>query len=143
MLLRTLALTIAIQLTAGSANAVSESDNGVYLVVNTRGEVTTKAFRVSQFGSEWAVEDKKPDGSWSNVICEAECKMSVSTEANIQQFFPTATLSQITPDCIHSKAFAFCGYSLKSNPAFRGYLFVALTERQPIVLRLARVTPDK
>ena len=69
--------------------------------------------------------------------------MSVSSEAHIQQFFPVTTLSQITPDCIHSKAFAFCGYSLKSNLAFRGYLFVALTERQPIVLRLARVTPEK
>ena len=143
MLLRTFTLAIALQLFGGPANAVGESDNGVYLVVNTKGEVTTKAFRVSQRGSEWAIEDRKPDGSWSDVTCEADCRMSVSSEANIQQFFPTSTLSQITPDCIHSKAFAFCGYSLKSNVTFRGYLFVALTERQPIVLRLARVTPDK
>ena len=122
---------------------MSEADNGTYLIVNMKGEVTNKAFRVSQRGAEWAIEDKKPDGSWSDVTCAAECKLAVSTEAQIQQFFPAATLTQITPDCIHSKAFAFCGYSLKNNTAFRGYLFVALTERQPIVLRLARVTPDK
>jgi hypothetical protein len=143
MLLRTFTVAIALQLFGAPANAVGESDNGIYLVVNTKGEVTTKAFRVSQRGAEWAIEDRKPDGSWSDVTCAADCRMSVSSEANIQQFFPTSTLSQITPDCIHSKAFAFCGYSLKSNAGFRGYLFVALTEGQPIVLRLARVIADK
>jgi hypothetical protein len=142
-MLRTFTLALALQLFGLPANAIGEPDNGMYLVVNTKGEVTTKAFRVSQRGTEWVVEDKKPDGSWSDVTCEASCRMSVSSEANIQQFFPSTTLSQITPDCIHSHAFAFCGYSLKNNVTFRGYLFVVLTERQPIVLRLARATPDK
>ncbi len=143
MTFRTLIFAAFLQVACGLANAVVESDIGTYLIVNTKGEITTRAFRVLQRGKEWIVEDRKPDGSWADVTCEADCKMSVSSGAQIEQFFPSSTLSQITPDCIHSKAFAFCGYSLKTNAAFRGYLFVALIERQPIVLRLARVTPDK
>ena len=143
MSFRTLLLAALLQTICGLASAVAETDVGTYLIVNTKGEITTKAFRVLQRGKEWAVEDRKPDGSWTDVTCEADCKMFVSNDANIEKFFPVDTLSQITPDCIHNKAFAFCGYSLKTNAAFRGYLFVVLTERQPIVLRLARVTPDK
>lgn len=143
MLLRIFTLALTLQFFGASANAMSETDNGVYLVVNTKGEVTTKAFRVSLRGAEWVVEDKRPDGSWSDVTCEADCRMSISSEAHIRQFFPATMLLQITPDCIHSKAFAFCGYALKNNASAKGYLFVALTESKPIVLRLARVTSEK
>lgn len=71
MIVRTFTLAIALQLFGGPASAVGETDHGVYLVVNTKGEVTTKAFRVLQRGAEWAIEDRKSDGFWSDVTCEA------------------------------------------------------------------------
>lgn len=128
---------------SGAACAIDEQDQGIYLVVNTKGQVTNKAFRVSQRNSEWIVEDRKPDGSWVDVTCDAACQLQISTEGDIQRFFNASALAEITPNCIHSKAFAFCAYSLKKDPTFRGYVFVALTERSPITLRLARVVPVK
>ncbi len=127
----------------GAAQAVDDGDSGIYLIVNVKGELSNKSFRLSHTDAEWVIEDRKPDGSWASVTCEKDCKMLTSAQTDIQRFFPASTLLQITPDCIHSKAFAFCGYSLKSDAKFRGYLFVALTEAQPITLRLARVIPDK
>ncbi|HEX2650761.1 MAG TPA: hypothetical protein VHN19_12595 [Burkholderiales bacterium] len=128
---------------SSSLFAIDEQDKGIYLVVNTKGEVTTKSFRVSQRGSEWIVEDRKSDGSWVDVTCESDCMLKVSSESDVRRFFTESALSVITPDCMHNKAFAFCGYSLKTDYKFRGYLLVALTQQQPIVLRLARVVPDK
>jgi hypothetical protein len=95
-----------------------------------------------QGADQWTLEDRKPDGSWASVTCEKECTLRESSEADIQRFFPAATLAQITPDCIHNMAFAFCGYTLKTNTAVRGYLFVVLSYNPPVSLRLARVTPD-
>jgi hypothetical protein len=40
--------------------------------------------------------------------------------------------------CIHNSAFAMCKYSRKSAPKEQGYVFVALTEQQPIPPRLQR-----
>jgi len=123
--------------------ALNETDYGTYAVVDAKGQVTTKVFRVSQRNSEWIVEDKRPDGSWVAVTCEADCKLHTSTEGDVQRFFNASALAEIGPNCVHSKAFAFCAYSLKNNPTFRGYVFVALTEKSPIVLRLSRVVSDK
>src|SRR5256885_16879045 len=110
-MLRRIAVSAVLALAVCSpARAVDQRDNGIYLIVNTKGEVTTKSFRVSQRGTEWIVEDRKPDGSWVDVSCESDCKLVVSSEVDVQRFFPESALLQITPDCIHSKAFAFCGY---------------------------------
>ena len=130
-------------LSSASARAVDERDIGTYLLVNVRGEVTAKAMRLARSGNDYIVEDRRPDGSWHSVSCVSGCKMNPSSRADVERFLPSATLAQIDPSCIHSKAFAFCAYSLRSDANFRGYIFVALTEAQPISLRLARVVPDK
>ena len=133
------ALTVVMSLPAA---ALQPGDAGTYLVVNVHGQITAKAMRLVAGANQWTVEERKPDGSWSSATCEKECRLQTSTEADIQRFFPATALAQITPDCVHNLAFAFCGYSLKTNAAFRGYAFVALITNPPISLQLARVRPD-
>lgn len=126
-----------------SAQALDESDVGIYLVVNVQGQVTTKDFRLTKKDSGWAIEDRRPDGQWVDVTCVGDCVLRQSAKAAIQRFFSPDTLQQIVPDCIHNVAFAFCRYSLAKDPAFRGYALVALTQQKPITLRLAKVGAKK
>jgi hypothetical protein len=142
MRVRTLVFAALVLLASLPAVALQPDDAGTYLVVNVQGQITPKAFRMVQGASQWTLEERKPDGNWASVTCEKECTLRESSEADIQRFFPPATLAQITPDCVHNMAFAFCGYSPKANAALRGYLFVAMIANPPISLRLARVTPD-
>jgi hypothetical protein len=142
MLVRPLVFSLASLLLWQAAAAVEPGDAGTYLLVNTKGEVTPMAMRLSQSANQWTMEDRRPDGSWKSVSCGTDCSLRISSAADIQRFFPAATLAQITPDCIHNMAFAFCGYSLKTNATFRGYLFVGLVVNPPVSLRLARVIPD-
>ena len=52
--------------------------------------------------------------------------------------FDIQALSKIVPDCVNSRSFAFCRYTLIKDPTFVGYLFVA-TDRTPVVIiRLAK-----
>ncbi|MDP2033236.1 MAG: hypothetical protein Q8K29_07485 [Polaromonas sp.] len=142
MRIRTLVFAALVLLASLPALALQPGDAGTYLVVNVQGQITPKAFRMVQGANQWSLEERKPDGSWASVTCETECVLRDSSEADIQRFFPAATLAQITPDCVHNLAFAFCGYSLKTNALFRGYVFVAMIANPPVSLRLARVMPD-
>ncbi len=142
MRFRILVFSALVLLASLPAAALEPGDAGTYLLVNVQGQITPKAMRLVQGPGQWTLEDRKPDGSWASVTCEKECTLQTSTEADTQRFFPAATLAEITPDCIHNMAFAFCGYSLKTDAAFRGYLFVGLVVNPPVSLRLARVIPD-
>jgi len=142
MYFRTLVLTALALFASLPAAALQPGDAGTYLVVNVHGQITPKAMRLVEGVNQWTLEERKPDGSWSSVTCEKACRLQTSSEADIQRFFPATALAQITPDCVHNLAFAFCGYALKTNPAFRGYAFVALITHPPISLQLARVRPD-
>lgn len=136
-------IAIFVALLSGASFALDENDTGTYAVVDKNGLVTTKAFRVTKSESGWGVEDRKPDGSWSSVTCVDGCVLGISSPSDIQRFFSQPTLEQIVPDCVHNKAFAFCRYALTGNSLFRGYLLVALTEAQPISLRLAKIVKDQ
>ena len=122
---------------------LTEADHGAYAIVDIKGQVTNKVFRFSQRNSEWIIEDRRPDGSWVPVTCATDCKLSASSEVDVQRFFNASTLAEITPTCVHNKSLAFCAYSMKKGPAFRGYAFVGLTEKGPVALKLVRVSPDK
>lgn len=58
----------------------------MYFEVNAVGELTTKALRVPQRGTEWAIQDRKSDRSWPDVTCKADCRMAVSSEEHIPIF---------------------------------------------------------
>lgn len=122
-----------------STHALDASDHATYVVVHKDGHLTNSSFRVSQTRGQWKLENRLPDGRWDDVTCEGDCKLRESQVEHINGFFSTKDLEQINPDCVHNKAFAFCKYSLRTDSAFRGYLFVALVGPQPITIRLARV----
>ena len=121
-------------------HALDASDHATYVVVHKDGHLTSSSFRVSQTQQgQWTLEQRMPDGGWNDVTCEGDCRLQESQPEHISRFFTTKDLEQINPNCVHNKAFAFCRYSLRTDAAFRGYLFVALMNPQPITLRLARV----
>lgn len=122
--------------------AIDDSDIGTYAVVNVQGQVTKKEFRLVGKAGKWAIEDQQPDGQWVDVTCTGDCVLRASTRSDMERFFSAGVLEQIVPTCIHNGAFAFCRYSPVKNAAQRGYVLVALTQQKPIVLRLARVSPE-
>jgi hypothetical protein len=119
-----------------AALALDASDVGVYAVVHRDGHVTAKAFRVLQVEGRWQVEDRKPDGTWENVTCEADCVLEDSTAADVERFLGKLMAGELA-GCVHNKSFAFCRVTDDSHPGERQYLLVALTQEQPVVLRLA------
>jgi hypothetical protein len=138
MRLQTLLLSLASLLPWQQAAAVGPADTGIYRVVNGNGEVTSQAMRLSQAANRWLMEERRPDGSWASVSCEKDCTLQASSEYDIRRFFPAAALARITPDCIHNIAFAFCGYSLKTDAAYRSHAFVVLLTNPPRSVRLQR-----
>ena len=125
-----------------AARALDQSDVGYYKVLDQSGKLTSKTFRLLRVGSLWKVEDKQPDGTWQDVNCQGGCELQASKEADFKRFFPADDLSKVTMSCVHSVAFALCRYSRKAVSGERGSVFIALTEKHPIPLRLARVKSD-
>ena len=116
--------------------ALDQSDVGVYAIVHVDGHVTNKLFRVLHSSGSWKVEDKKPDGSWEDVTCEAECVLAESSGADVERFLGKAP-SGAHAECVNNTAFAICRTTDQAKPGARQYLFVALKQPQPIVLQLA------
>jgi len=119
-----------------TAFAFDQRDVGVYAIVHVDGHVTDKLFRVLHPNGGWRVEDKRPDGSWEDVTCEAECILVESSAADVERFLGKAPKG-VRAECIYNNAFAICRATDETKPSVRQYLFVALTEQRPIVLRLA------
>ena len=131
-----LAVVVVAFLMAPVALALDQSDVGVYAIVHVDGHVTNKVFRVLHPDGGWKVEDKRPDDSWEDVTCEAQCVLVESSPADVEHFLGKAPKGAHA-DCIHNTAFAICRATDEAKPSARQYLFVALTQEQPIVLRLA------
>jgi hypothetical protein len=125
-------------LAAATASALDASDAGTYRILNQQGQPTAKVFRLAGTPGSWRIEDKQSDGTWVDVTCEGGCVLKPSEEADHRRFFPVDDLSKVSLSCIHNEAFAFCRYSRSAEPGERGYVFIALTERYPIPLRVAR-----
>ena len=126
----------ALLVAPASALALDQSDVGVYAIVHVDGHVTNKLFRVLHPKGGWKVEDQKPDGSWEDVTCEAECVLVESSAADVERFIGKAP-SGTHAECIHNISFAICRATDQAKPGARQYLFVALTQQQPIILHLA------
>jgi hypothetical protein len=124
------------------SSALNSSDVGTYAVVHVDGHVTDMQFRVLRSEMSWSVEERRPDGSWEDVTCTADCAMAESKPADVLRFFGSEKLKSMSVECIHDSAFAFCRADSKVSPGAREYLFVALTEKQPITLRLSRISTE-
>lgn len=128
---------------SSTAVALDTSDVGTYAVIHRDGHVTDFTFFVSLTEGKWNVEQKTPDGSWSNVTCERDCVLHESNQKDVARFFPASTLTEIAPTCVHNTAFAFCNYSFRSHPETRAYIFIALVTPQPTPLRLKKLSSDR
>ena len=132
-------LAVGLMLFANSVFALDNTDIGSYAIVHSDGHITDKVFRVLYSELKWKIEDQKPDGSWQDVTCGAECVLVESTPVDIEHFLIPKPPENITATCVHNKAFAFCRVSSLVNPSIREYAMIVLTEAQPILITLARV----
>ena len=123
---------------AGHASAIDATDVATYRIISVKNEPTQKLLRLAGGPGAWRVEDKQPDGTWQDVTCEGGCKLEESAEGDFKRFFPVDDLSAVKMTCLHNTAFALCRYSRRSVVGERGYVFVALTGKYPIPLRLDR-----
>ena len=122
----------------GDARAIDASDIGSYRLLNVKREPTEMVMRLVGSAGRWKIEEKKANGSWVDVTCEAECELHQSDANDQKRFFPADDLSKVTMSCVHNTVFAFCRYGRKAIKGERGYVFVALTEAHPIALGLQR-----
>ena len=123
---------------AGPAAAIDATDVATYRIISVKSEPTQKLLRLAGRPGSWRIEDKQPDGTWQDVTCEGGCRLEESTDGDLKRFFPADDLSTVKMTCLHNNAFALCRYGRKSIAGERGYVFVALTEKYPIPLRLER-----
>lgn len=120
------------------AHAVDTKDAGMYAIVHRDGHTTQKIFRVRRVSSSWVLEDKRSDGTWKDVTCEADCVLRESAPADLRRFFSPTQLEQLSPSCIHNTAFAFCNYT-RAGSKQRAYVMVALVTGRPLLINLARL----
>lgn len=131
-------IAVALCVVSFSARALNSTDVGVYSVVHVDGHVTDKKFRLLRSERGWSVEEERPDGTWEDITCMPGCAMVESSLSDVERFLGHEALDE-AGECIHNQAFAFCRVTSKALPAQRNYLFVALTQKKPIALRLARI----
>jgi hypothetical protein len=114
------------------------TDVATYRFISVKNEPTQKLLRLAGGPGSWRIEDKQHDGTWQDVTCEGGCRLKESKESDLKRFFPADNLAAVKMTCIHNTAFALCKYSRKSAVGEPSYVFVALTEKYPIPLRLKR-----
>lgn len=124
---------------ATAAQALDASDVGMYNVIHRDGRVVEMTFIASVIEERWRILRKQAGNKWEDVTCEGDCALRESSLADLSHFFSAEDLKQITPTCVHNKAFAFCRYEIRVGSPVRGYVFVALLGPRPIHVRLARV----
>ena len=132
------AITVLLASLAADANAIDTTDVATFRVVSVKDQPTQKLMRLAGKPGSWRIEDQLPDGTWQDVTCQGGCQLQESTETDFKRFFPADDLSGVKMSCVHNYAFAFCRYGRKSVFSEKGYVFVALTEKYPIPLRLQR-----
>jgi hypothetical protein len=121
------------------AQALDQSDAGMYNVVRRDGTVANMTFMVAFIENRWSVLRQKPGNSWEDVTCEGDCVLRESKDSDLSRFFNAQDLSELALSCIHNKAFAFCRYDWKTAARPRGYVFVSLIESSPLHIQVARV----
>ena len=134
-------ITVLLLCASSCVAALDEKDLGIYLVVHSSGNVTSEAFRVFQDNEGWQMQARQSDGSWKDVVCGNErCTLRVTSPEQIRKMFDAKALSQIAPDCVNSRSFAFCRYTLLNNPQSGGYLWLAIDRDPAIQVRLVKST---
>jgi hypothetical protein len=138
-LIRLLAAFAALFFAWTAAQALDLSSVGTYAIVHSDGHVTDRTFRVTHAMGRWRVEDRKSDGTWSDVTCQHDCVLQESNAEHLLRFFGALELNAIQPSCVHNKAFAFCSHTLRSKPKQVSHVLVVLVTDKPTPIRLVRL----
>ncbi|MDD2685949.1 MAG: hypothetical protein PHY62_07315 [Gallionella sp.] len=133
---------IALFCISANTAALDQSDVGNYAVVHRDGHVTEFNFFVSLSGEQWNIEQRQPDGTWTNVTCTENCVLQKSNEQDIARFLPQDTREKINLSCVHNTAFAFCSISPREAPENKAHLLIALVQSPPIPLKLKKLTAE-
>lgn len=132
-------LVIAFLSFSATAGELSEQDAGTYVVLDQRRAPTDMFYRLSKYNGKWVAEGKKPGSIWENISCDSGCEYRVSTESEIQSYFPPDWRANAQISCIQNMAQAFCRYNAKEDQTKGGYVMIALVTGRPIPIFLRRV----
>ncbi len=117
------------------AHAFDEANAGVYRVLDQKGQATDGAFRFFQQAGQWVAEERQADGSWQPIACKVDCVIKPASGDQVARTFGKQ-LDRADPNCIQNTDFAVCSYILRDGSG-SGFLFVALTGKEAIFIRLA------
>ena len=126
---------VACALSALPAHAFDEANAGVYRMLDQSGLATDGAFRFFQQAGQWVAEERQADGSWQPIACTADCFVKPASADQVARIFGKQ-LDRADPKCIQNADFAVCSYTLRDGSG-SGFLFVALTGKEAIFIRLA------
>lgn len=122
------------------AGELSGQDAGTYVILGPKRIPTEFFYRLSKNGEKWVAEGKRPgEKNWVNISHSLGGEYRVSTESEIQSYFPPDWIANAQISCIQNMAQAFCRYTSKNDSAKTGHVMVALVTKPPIVIFLHRV----
>jgi hypothetical protein len=121
------------------AGEISETDMGTYVLLGRDRAPTDMFYRLSKSGEKWAMEGKKPGGSWKNISCDKGCDYRRTTDSEIETYFPADWRANTDIACIQNIAQSFCRFNEKRAPAKAGYVVIALVSGRPIPMFIRRV----
>lgn len=116
-----------------------ERDEGTYVVLDQNRAPTDMFYRLSIRNGKWVAEGKKPGENWANISCDSGCEYRVSTESEIQSYFPPDWIANSQIGCIQNKAHAFCRYTANQDATYEGYVMIMLVTGHPIPVFVRRV----
>lgn len=126
-----------------NAVALDGADTGTYTVAQRNGGLTDLAFYMSLSGKDWSIEERKPDGSWSAMVCTKDCALRFSSAEDIARFFPLSALATIVPSCVHNGALAFCNVAARLAPERKAHLLITLQTPVPIPIPVKKVSAER
>ncbi|MDP1983350.1 MAG: hypothetical protein Q8K23_12440 [Sulfuritalea sp.] len=124
---------------SATAGDLSDQDAGTFVVLNQQRAPTDMFYRLSKASGKWIMEGKKSGASWANISCDSGCEYRVSSESEIQSFFPPDWRANSQIACIQNMAQAFCRYTSNQDPTKGGHVVIALVTGRPIPIFVRRV----
>lgn len=123
-----------------TANGLSSSAQGDYVLLDTQQQMTEIQFRLKLDGEQWLADGSRDSGETWGPVCEAsgECQLITSSKSDIERFFVEYPhiMEKVDLSCIHNMAFAFCGMTLDGRT---DYVMVSLVTEIPKVMPFQKI----
>jgi hypothetical protein len=105
----------------------SETDAGVYTVLDKQGQLTSVAYRFYQQAGKWIAEERGADGGWTAFKCEANCEIKPLPQEELVRLLGKA-VDDMSIGCVGNANFAVCRYVLKKNPTALRHMMMVQTK---------------